>query len=148
MEMEVEVEMKMELVGLGYMPPSCQPSASHGTTHPQGKGKMQESSEICPGAWGDACTHRRFVTDDSEMDVRLGIEGSASLAAENACPPWKMEGQGWQQGSKDLTGLGVPTAWPAGTCVAIYGGATTPGHQLLLGPSHHLVPTICPWWGS
>ena len=38
------------------------------------------------------------MTDDSDMDVRLGMEGSASLAAESTWPPWEVEGQGWQRG--------------------------------------------------
>lgn len=29
------------------------------------------------------------MTDDSDMDVRLGMEGSASLAAESTWPPWE-----------------------------------------------------------
>lgn len=30
------------------------------------------------------------MTDDSDMDVRLGMEGSASLAAESTWPPWEV----------------------------------------------------------
>lgn len=45
------------------------------------------------------------MTDDSDMDVRLGMEGSASLAAECTWPPWELGGQGWRQDSKDRSPL-------------------------------------------
>ena len=74
------------------------------------------------------------MTDDSDMDVRLGMEGSASLAAESTWPPWEVGGQGWHQGSKDPAGLGgspLPGQrvhmWP------YMGETTTPGQPAPVG---------------
>lgn len=134
---------------LGSMPAPYQPPANPGTTHPQGKGWLGGSSRVCPGAWRDAHTHRRFVTDDSDMDVRLGMEGSASLAAESTWPPWEVgkarlaarqQGPSWA--------VRVPIAWPEGTRRGHTRGRPPPrpdeASQLLSGPSHHPSPTTCP----
>lgn len=81
------------------------------------------------------------MTDDSDMDVRLGMEGSASLAAESTWPPW--EDKAGIGAARTQLGWGVPTAWPEGTCVVIQGGMATHASQLIrtiLPPS----PTMCP----
>lgn len=79
------------------------------------------------------------MTDDSDMDVRLGMEGSASLAAESTWPPWEVGGQGWHQDSKDPAGMGrspLPGKrvhmWPYMRETSPARATLPPGHQYCL----------------
>lgn len=84
------------------------------------------------------------MTDDSDMDVRLGMEGSASLAAESTWPPWEVRGQGWHWGSKDPAGLGGPHCLARGYMCGHTGGYGHPTPASSSGPSCHPAPTTCP----
>lgn len=87
------------------------------------------------------------MTDDSDMDVRLGMEGSASLAAESTWPPWEVGGQGWHQGSKDPAGLGGPHCLARGyTCGHIWWGPPPQASWLPSGPS--CCPALMPLPGQ
>lgn len=85
------------------------------------------------------------MTDDSDMDVRLGMEGRASLAAESTWPPWEVGGQGWHRGSGDPARLGgSPLPGQRGHAWSCVGWTSTPGQPAPVGaiplPSPHHVP--------
>lgn len=83
------------------------------------------------------------MTDDSDMDVRLGMEGSASLAAESTWPPWEV-------GRAKLAAGQQGPSWAGGGPHRLgWRGSPPPGQRVhsmaTCGVDHHPRPASSCW---